>query len=155
MKRLLPLAAWLLLQATACDVDTKTPMVFDPKPPTDVEEPGGDEPGGEEPGGEDTPVTFAFVQENVLNANCALSGCHADAEFPNMSAGQAYANLVNGAASEGVQIAPGDPDASYLYRKITGADGIFGARMPRGRAPLSDELIQAVRQWIERGAPND
>lgn len=150
MKRLLPLAAWLLLQATACDVDTKTPMVFDPKPPTDVEEPGGDEPGGE-----DAPVTFAFVQENVLSASCAVSGCHNGTTFPNLSAGQAYANLVNGPASDGVQVAPGDPDASYMYRKITGADGIFGDRMPKGRAPLADERILAVRQWIERGAPND
>ena len=156
MKRLLPLAAWLLLQASACDVDKSTPMVFDPKPPTDVEEPGDGEPGDGEPGdGETPPVTFAFVQENVLNVSCAVSGCHNGATFPNMSAGQAFANLVNGPASDGVQVAPGDPDASYLYRKITGADGIFGDRMPRGRAPLSDELVLAVRQWIERGAPND
>jgi hypothetical protein len=152
MKRLLPLVAFILVQVVACDVDGKTPMVFDPKPPADEMPGDGEEPGE---GGVPEEVSFAFIQQNVITPNCALSGCHANTQFPNMSAGQAYANLVNGAASEGVQIAPGDPEASYLYRKITGADGIFEARMPRGRAPLSDDLILAVRQWIERGAPND
>jgi hypothetical protein len=53
-----------------------------------------------------------------------------------------------------LRIAPGDPAASYLYRKITGA-GITGERMPLGLPPLTDAQQRLVRDWIRRGAPND
>ena len=47
-------------------------------------------------------------------------------------------------------VVPGNPDASYLYLKITGehlAPGGSGDRMPIG-APLTDEETDLVRRWI-------
>mgnify|MGYP000529541782 CR=1 FL=1 len=52
-------------------------------------------------------------------------------------------------------IEPNDPDASYLYLKLVGDPSISGSRMPRGAPSLSQELLDLVRDWIERGAPND
>lgn len=144
----LMLLAGLLLPLAACDVDTSTPMVFDPKEPVDNGD-NGDPP-------EEFVATFAYVQENIFDVSCAVSGCHANIEYPNLSADQSYGNIVNGASSAGGGlIVPNDADNSYIYMKIIEADGIFGSRMPRGRAPLSDDQVAALRQWIERGAPND
>jgi hypothetical protein len=38
-----------------------------------------------------------------------------------------------------------------LLQKIAGTASV-GSRMPLGRTPLSDTLIQQVRTWIEQGA---
>ena len=128
------LAFALSIALLACGTDSTTDIVFDQPPPG----------------------TFSFVQDNIFNPSCALSGCHADATLPNLSAGLAYGNLVNKEASAGSDlIEPGDPAKSYLFTKITNGEGIQGSRMPRGRAALSEELIAAVREWIELGAPND
>jgi hypothetical protein len=50
---------------------------------------------------------------------------------------------------------PGNPDQSYLYKKITGAPDIVGSRMPLAGGPLSAADIDLVRQWIQAGAPNN
>ena len=122
-------------------VTTSTDMVFDEIEPAS-------------PPDEDT--TFSFVQENVFNLSCALSGCHSGSTFPDLSAGQAYANIANAAGSQGLKlIAPGDPDNSYLYIKVTSGPGMSGSRMPQGGAPLPPTTIDALRDWIERGAPNN
>lgn len=68
-----------------------------------------------------------------------------------------YANLVDvkSTQSELVRVAPGRPDDSYLYRKLTGTHaqaGGTGERMPFGDASLTAEEIERVRRWIEAGA---
>ncbi len=129
----------------ACNTDKSVQMVFDP--PAD----------GTPNDGPISNTTFGFVQKNVLTPSCALSGCHGDREYPNLSAAQAYGNIVNGLSSNPDQplIKPGDPDNSYLYLKLIKGEGIFGDRMPKSNPALSDDLVAAVRDWIERGAPND
>ena len=105
--------------------------------------------------------TLSSIQMNIFNLNCALSGCHA---APNpqvgmdLSAGQAHANTVNVQSVENAnlfRIAPGDPDNSYLVWKIEGRPEIAGAQMPRGRAPLPQEQIDVIRQWIADGAQDN
>jgi len=44
-------------------------------------------------------------------------------------------------------IVPGDPDASYLVKKIRRGDGIAGKPMPPGKA-LTAEEIQVLETWI-------
>lgn len=44
-------------------------------------------------------------------------------------------------------VVPGQPDASYLIAKMTGA-GIEGDVMPLGDDPLPPEQVQIVRDWI-------
>jgi hypothetical protein len=42
-----------------------------------------------------------------------------------------------------------------MYLKVTGDPSIVGSQMPLGGPPLSAALINLLRDWIERGAPND
>lgn len=100
--------------------------------------------------------TFTFMQQEVFNPSCALSGCHAGSQRPDLRAGNALANIVDVASSRGTPyITAGDPDNSYLYLKVSGASGISGGRMPRGRPALSSAVLDAMREWIESGAPNN
>lgn len=74
----------------------------------------------------------------------------------NLSAGRAHENLVNVQSSERPElfrVEPGAPDDSYLVHKIEGRSSIVGQQMPLGREPLSQEEINAIRTWIEDGAP--
>ncbi len=57
--------------------------------------------------------------------------------------------------SDLLRIAPGDPDASYLVKKVQGDSDISGGRMPLGRTALSADEIDAIRQWILDGAPDN
>ena len=134
------LAALVVLGATACsdNLTTRTDMVFDNQPPS----------------GDD--ATFAFVQENVLDLHCAVSGCHAGSAFPNLSAGQAYANLVDAPSSQRLKmVEPGYPDSSYFYLKVTDGPGMQGSTMPRGSGLLPQATLDAIREWIELGAEQD
>ncbi|MGD8418782.1 MAG: hypothetical protein PVH91_17090, partial [Pseudomonadales bacterium] len=105
-----------------------------------------------------TAPTFGQVQQ-VFTNNCAFSGCHAGAspqQGMDLSEGQAYANIVNVPSQEMPsldRIEPGDPDNSYLVRKIEGT-GLL-ERMPAGSPPLSDATIQLIRDWVSAGAPNN
>jgi hypothetical protein len=116
------------------------------------------------PGGPGDPIdptaTFTRVQNEIFTPTCAQLGCHAligRQENQVLAPGLAYAQTVNVTSVQMPQlmrVTPGDPQNSYLYRKIIGA-GITGDRMPDGLAPLTDAQIKLVRDWIRRGAPND
>ena len=100
-------------------------------------------------------ATFNAIQQELFTPTCAISGCHNGRENPTLSAGVAYNNIVNVQSSRGVDyIEPGDPNNSYLYRKITGVN-IQGARMPRSGSALSQAVTNSVRVWIENGALNN
>lgn len=114
-----------------------------------------------EPGDQiDPTATFSRVQNEIFTPSCALGGCH-DAsgrqEGLVLSAGSAYAMTVGARSSQFPsldRVAPGSPQDSYLYRKVTGVS-ISGARMPFGGPDLSDAQLRLIRDWILRGAPND
>ena len=67
------------------------------------------------------------------------------------SAGTAALVNVAAAGYAGLRVAPGDPLASVLYRKLEG-DPATGARMPFGGAALPPAQRQLVHDWIEQGA---
>jgi hypothetical protein len=106
-------------------------------------------------------ATFTAVQTRIFNASCAFSGCHggsSPAQGMDLSAGMAYSNIVNIASGEQPsidRIEPNDPERSYLYLKVIDDPSITGSRMPRGAPALAQELLDLLRDWIERGAPND
>jgi hypothetical protein len=53
-----------------------------------------------------------------------------------------------------LRVAPGDPDSSYIIRKLQGTPGISGAQMPADGPPyLPQSTIDVIRQWITNGAP--
>lgn len=98
-------------------------------------------------------AAFRATVQPILNANCVA--CHQDAaqaQGLSLQRTSALANLLGVPSQESklVRIAPGDPQQSYLFRKISGthlAAGGAGARMPMGGA-LADSDIKAISAWI-------
>jgi hypothetical protein len=43
---------------------------------------------------------------------------------------------------------PGNPNGSYIYMKMVGAEGIEGESMPMGDDPLPVEQLQVVQAWM-------
>ncbi|MGD9548833.1 MAG: c-type cytochrome domain-containing protein [Candidatus Krumholzibacteriia bacterium] len=113
----------------------------------------GTEPQLDDAGGGEPTVSFAADVQPIFDANCI--GCHgAVGGNGGMSlvAGSSYDNLV-GVPSQGYagdRVVPGDPDASVLYRKLTGAQGVGGPMPPTGILPPA--TVEPVRIWIAEGA---
>jgi hypothetical protein len=105
--------------------------------------------------------TYSAVQEQILTPSCARSGCHGNGAMNAglaLDAGVAYDNLVNVPSSEQPsldRIEPGDPDNSYLWRKVNGGPDIDGVRMPRSRPQLSQAMLDLLEAWILDGAPEN
>jgi hypothetical protein len=77
----------------------------------------------------------------------------------NLTSGSAYGALV-GVTSVGQPgsklVIPGDPDNSYLVKKLEGDPSITGKRMPRSGPPyLTSGQMLVIRRWIQLGAKND
>lgn len=118
---------------------------------------------------EDTPtdgdVSFAADIQPIFTTNCALSGCHTGSQpqaGQNLSAGQAYNNIVNVASTTLPtmdRVEPGQPEQSFLVHKIQGTQGPLGSnmgeRMPFGGDKLPQSTIDLIRAWITQGAPNN
>jgi hypothetical protein len=106
--------------------------------------------------------TWDQIQRQILSPRCAVPTCHAAAQPPHdlsLQPAEAYANLINVPASnsnEGlVRVLPGDPDHSFLVRKLRGIlDLGEGDRMPRGGPYLDAASLQLVTDWITAGAPD-
>jgi hypothetical protein len=114
------------------------------------------------------PSSYDLLQAKVLATTCATSGCHvAGSAYAEQSglvleAPVAYANLVgvapknDAARADGLRrVAPGSPDSSFLFIKITdpGHEAAYGAQMPLGSDQLPAGTIEFIRQWIAAGAP--
>lgn len=108
--------------------------------------------------------TFERLKAEVFTPTCAVSLCHAGAPPPlapmSLEPEQAWASLlsVSTEAPALKRVEPGDPSRSYLMNKLLGTGGKVGgidSRMPKGKPALNPELIAAISEWIERGAPND
>lgn len=110
-----------------------------------------------------SPVTLTQIQAQVFSPIC--SGCHSGPAGPILPGGMdlstaanSHANLVNVASSQVPsldRVEPGQPDNSYLIRKLEGAAGIVGSRMPQGGPFLNQETMDMIRQWITDDAPNN
>lgn len=61
-------------------------------------------------------------------------------------------NVTSSEREEFKIIAPGQPEQSYLLKKIRGDRSISGDRMPPGY-PLNDSEIQTIHQWIASLSP--
>ncbi len=111
----------------------------------------------------DPTASLSCDVQPIFTANCALSNCHAGTnpqQGMNLSAGQAFANVVGVPSNESalLRVQPGFPDSSYLVHKIQGTQatvGGTGQRMPLGRNPLSPAQIDTIRAWIAAGAANN
>ncbi|MBN2207576.1 MAG: hypothetical protein JW742_09245 [Candidatus Aminicenantes bacterium] len=101
------------------------------------------------------PTDVPDAVRSILQRSCAVSGCHRGnypakklslepGTFPESAVGVASRQV-----PDQTLIDPGAPDKSYLLRKVAGAEGIAGKRMPIGRKSLTSGEIQALRDWIE------
>ncbi len=99
---------------------------------------------------------FSDINEKVFSKSCAIAGCHVTGVQPPDLSVNAYENIYRKPSSKGLNyIEPGNPEASYLFLKITGSPLISGGRMPAGASPLSGEIIDSIRAWILDGAKNN
>jgi hypothetical protein len=106
-------------------------------------------------------VSFSSDVQPIFTQNCALSGCHATASplagNQNLSAGQAYGNIVNVASTEKpnfLRVKPFSSDSSYLYMKITADPRITGVPMPK-IGSITPQQKQTIKDWIDQGALNN
>ena len=103
--------------------------------------------------------TFDRIRQQVFAQSCAVSACH-DSESSTgnliLLPGAAYSQLVgvtpDNAAAAGagqLRVTPGDPDLSFLYRKLTDDLEVgWGDAMPFGGQPVSADLVEIIRLWI-------
>ena len=103
--------------------------------------------------------TFTNIQQNVFNVRCVE--CHSGFDAPeglHLDAQNSYSLLVGVASNERpdlLRVDPGNPDASYLIRKLEGGPDIIGDQMPLDRIPLDQKTINVIRVWITQGAPRN
>jgi hypothetical protein len=93
-------------------------------------------------------VSFLQEIQPILNARCAIVGCHA---VPNPANGldlSSYTNLMKGAGGVRVVI-PNDAQNSTIIKRLEGREM---PRMPLVGTPLSAEQITLIRKWIDEGA---
>lgn len=98
-----------------------------------------EEPVQEIPNDPDDPnyveISFNSDIQPIFNNNCV--GCHSVVN-PNLTAGNAYTNLVP------EYVTAGDSDASKLYNQISS-----------GHGDASNNDIELIKAWIEQGAKNN
>jgi hypothetical protein len=116
--------------------------------------------------------TFDRIQRQIFNRSCAVSGCHDSQSFNQsggllLETGSSRPSLVNVVPSNGAAQAAGwkrvtvldpstgDPDTSFLVRKVNGdfPGAGFGDRMPRVGRRLDAELRDVITRWVAAGAP--
>lgn len=109
---------------------------------------------------------LGVLQTEVFARSCAFSQCHSaqarkgdlDLSTYDATAGslteRAPSNEVAGRKGLRV-VSPGQPENSFLYRKLVAPGDGEGALMPRRAGKLEQYKIDAVREWIMLGANRD
>lgn len=109
--------------------------------------------------------TFSAIQQEIFAKSCAFSSCHgADGQRGGLvlEGNNVYDALVGvrpeDTTARGLgflRVMPGKPDSSFLLRKVVGPGPGEGTRMPDGLGALEQTSIDAIREWIRRGAHRD
>ncbi|MCH7732857.1 MAG: hypothetical protein IIB44_10150 [Candidatus Marinimicrobia bacterium] len=103
-------------------------------------------------------ATLESIQTNIFDAFCAVK-CHKSPRPKkglNLEDGEAYNHLVNIESKEKpsmMRVKPFNSENSYIIWKLEGRTGISGKQMPLNQPPLEDTQIEAIRDWIDLGAP--
>ena len=99
-------------------------------------------------------MTLSQLKEEIFTPRCATSFCHSGSSpASNQSLvadriAQEIIDVESVSDANFKRIAPGDPDNSYIIKKLRGDDGIVGRQMPDdGTAPLPDEDIAMIITW--------
>lgn len=115
-------------------------------------------------------VLYGRNIQPIWDRSCALAGCHSPPALQggqDLTAGRSYSDLVGVRSTQQPKlrrVVPGDPDMSYLVRKIENGPEITGTIMPQGcdsGTPLGGAVclsagdMAAIRKWIEECAQNN
>jgi hypothetical protein len=106
---------------------------------------------------------LSSIQSTIFDRSCAsFSACHDDstpAGDLDLTAPLAYDQLVNEASTmspSAMRVVPGEPDLSFLLRKLRGPLGEDeGVMMPFNNPPLDADEVDVIEEWVARGAAND
>ena len=96
-------------------------------------------------------ISFSRDIAPVLVQSCI--GCHGGDDPSADFDMDTFQQLLAG-GDQGQSVEIGNPDDSYIIAKLKGT-AAEGQRMPRGQAPLSDEVIAKFELWIKEGAKFD
>lgn len=117
-------------------------------------------------GGEDAATIgtdIESIQQNIFAPACATAGCH-DAESKGgeldmSTTDKSYNGMINipavnrvAKANGWVNVKPGDPERSFLVRKLDGPGAGEGDPMPSEAQMLNAYYRDIVVQWIAEGA---
>jgi len=109
---------------------------------------GGTGGGGNNGGGtQDTGICFQRDILPIFVSNCAKSGCHDLASHQEGFVFDSWEHITS------KEFVPGNANATELYEKIT-EDKPSKIMPPPPNAPLTQEQIRLIRNWINMGAPN-
>ena len=117
-----------------------TPPPPTPEPPV--------QPAVEEPVVEEPKVSFAADISPILEARCAIPGCHAAAGGAAGLDLSQYDTFKKG-GNNGPAFVAGDGDGSLVVKRIDGGG------MPPIPPALNDEEIQLFIDWIDEGAEDN
>jgi len=106
---------------------------------------------------------YEAIQKLIFERHgCTAGACHGAGKVGGLDlrADVSYENLVDvpSANSKNARVQPGTATDSFLYQKLQaathpGSVQVAGSPMPVGTPPLSDNELQAVQLWIQKGAP--
>lgn len=111
------------------------------------------------------PIASWSSVQSILQERCR--GCHGPNNPTRRTVVTVYDNLVNVQSGRFTLVVPGDPQASFLYAKVTGETARYcseqggrlgecgGVMPPRPNPMLTEPQIDAMRGWIEDGAPEN
>ncbi len=128
---------------------TRAPTVPAPQPSHDSSSTSVSQPAGK------SAISFSKDIQPIFDRSC--TDCHGGNAGLYLHEGESYANLVNVPATKGctseMRVQPGNAEVSVLYKRVSGTS--CGTQMPKKSPPLSTEEIDAIRRWIDAGAPNN
>ena len=101
----------------------------------------------------DAQQSFPKAIQLVFERNCVGCHNHAFLDKADVSGGLALDSYDRVIERKRPVIVPGNASASELVRRLESSDP--QVRMPRGGERLAPESIEAVRNWIDRGAKGD
>jgi hypothetical protein len=110
--------------------------------------------------------TWSSIYTRLIEPRCNGGPCHGstrEGELDLRGESEALAALVNAEANgdecgddDSLLLVPGDSAASLLVHKLSGRDEdgnpVCGRLMPIGASRLSEQNLQAIRDWIDAGA---
>jgi hypothetical protein len=116
--------------------------------------------------GDPVAPNLSAIQERIFTPSCTFSSCHSAAGHAGdlvLERGQSRDMLVGQAASqeqaarEGLlRVVAANPDASFLLTKLRpGMPAKYGKHMPDDSGQLDSDQIDAIAEWIRRGANDD